>query len=81
MMTKRSEQSVQFEEWLMVCMRTADVNNFGEAAKIFGVSRRTLHTWIKHPEKLKRYMLAGIMCILNVQNDSLEELCRAFGIE
>lgn len=78
---ERTEQSVQFEGWLKVHMKENDVESCSELAKIFGVTRQTLHGWIKEPRKLKKYMIAGIMYILNVQDNSLEDLCLLFGIE
>ncbi len=80
MMTKRSEQSVQFEEWLTVCMRKNSIKNYSELAKILGVTRQTLRTWMNEPRKLKRYIIAGMMHILNVENSSLSEACCMFGI-
>lgn len=78
---ERTEQSVQFEGWLKILMKKNSIESYSELAEIFGVTRQTLHAWIKDPRKLKKYMLAGIMYILNVQNNSLEDLCLLFGIE
>lgn len=78
---ERTDQSIRFEGWLKVHMRRNDVESYNELAKIFGVTRQTLYAWIKEPRKLKKYMIAGIMHILNVQNNSLEDLCLLFGIE
>ena len=78
---ERTDQSIRFEGWLKVHMRRNNVESYNELAKIFGVTRQTLYTWIKEPRKLKKYIIAGIMYMLNVQNNSLEDLCLLFGIE
>lgn len=78
---ERTEQSVKFEGWLKVHMKKNDIESYSDLAKIFGITRQTLYAWIKDPRKLKKYTIAGIMHMLNVQNNSLEDLCLLFGIE
>ena len=78
---ERTDQSIRFEGWLKVNMRKNDIESYNELAKIFGITRQTLYAWIKEPRKLKKYIIAWIMYMLNVQNNSLEDLCLLFGIE
>lgn len=72
--------SDKFRLWLSDCMQKNGIDTYGELASRIGISRRTLHTWINDPTKLKKYYLAGIMYTLNYTGATLDTLCHTFGI-
>jgi len=78
---EKDKYSEKFKQWLDICMKSNNIESYSELANKIGVSRRSLCAWMKDPTKIRKYVLAGMMYILNVRNITLNSLCYMFGIE
>lgn len=76
----KRDHSEKFVAWLKICMRENSINSYSELASKIGVTRQSLHAWIKDPTKIKRCILAGMVYLLNAKNTPFETLCNMFGI-
>ena len=80
MRVKESQNTINFKTWLHSLMKNNDIKTYDELAKILGCKRQTLYNWMRNPEKIKRYALAGLMHVLEYTDDSVDEMCNYFNI-
>lgn len=74
-----SGKSQKFNAWINELMFKNRIETVNELAGVLGVTRQTIHSWKKHPEKLKRVTLEGIRSLLGDDDHDLKDLESTFG--